>query len=80
MLFSNFDNNVTCFKLHFKLSVLDSKTGVGKLRPATGKSVAREYVFFLNGMRPAEENFVAREHVNVARRAKNSKVFFCLVI
>ena len=52
----------------------------GQLRPAKGKSVAREYVIFLNGMRPAEENFVAREHVNVARRAKNSKVFFCLVI
>ena len=50
--------------------------GVGKLRPAKGKSVAREYVIFLNGMRPAEENSVAREHVSVARRAKNSKVFF----
>ena len=42
-------------------------TGVGKLRPAKGKSVAREYVIFLNRMRPAEENFVAREHVIVAR-------------
>ena len=52
----------------------------GQLRPAKGKYVAREYVIFFNGMRPAEENFVAREHVNVARRAKNSKVFFCLVI
>ena len=51
-------------------------TGVGKLRPAgqlrptKGKSAAREQVIFLNGMRPAKENFVAREHVNVAREAK----------
>ena len=50
-----------------------SKPGVGKLRPAgqlrpaKGKSAAREHVIFLNGMRPAKENFVAREHVNVAR-------------
>ena len=71
-----------CF--NFKLFEISLKevfeTGVGKLRPAKGKSVASEYVIFLNVMRPAEENFVAREHVNVARRAKNSKVFFCLVI
>ena len=51
-------------------------TGVGKLRPAgqlrptKGKSAAREQVIFLNGMRPAKENFVARDHVNVARREK----------
>ena len=44
--------------------------GVGKLRPAKGKSVAREYVIFLNGMRPPKQNFAARDLVNVARRAK----------
>ena len=42
----------------------------GQLRPAKGKSVARKYVTFFNGMWPAKENFVAREHVKVARRAK----------
>ena len=59
-----------------KTNFTHSKTGVGELRPAgqlrlaKGKSAAREHVIFLNGMRPAKENFVAREHVNVARRAK----------
>ena len=42
----------------------------GQMRPAKGKSAAREHVIFLNGMRPAKENFAAREHVNVTRRAK----------
>ena len=52
------------------------KAGVGKLRPAgqlrpaKGKSAAREHVILLNKMRPAKENFAVREHVNVARRAK----------
>ena len=41
-------------------------TGVGKLRPVKGKSPTHEHVIFLNGMRPAKENFAAREHVNVA--------------
>ena len=30
----------------------------------------------MNGMRPAKENFAAREHVNVARRAKIDFNFF----
>ena len=56
-----------------KLGKGHTKAGVGKrrpagqLRPAKGKSAAREHVIFLNGMRPAKENFVAREHVKVAR-------------
>ena len=51
-------------------------SGVGKLRPAgqfrsaKGESVANEHVIFLNVMRPAKENFAAREHVNMACRAK----------
>ena len=51
-----------------------ASTGVGKLRhagrlrPAKGKSAAREHVNFLNGMRPAKEKFVARE----------AKVYFML--
>ena len=40
------------------------------MRPAKGKSAAREHLSFLNGMRPAKENFAAREHVNVARWEK----------
>ena len=40
------------------------------------QTAAREHVIFLNGMRPAKENFVAREHVNVARRAK---IFFSII-
>ena len=44
------------------------KSGVGKLRPAKRKSLAREHVFILNGMWPANENSAARDHVNVARR------------
>ena len=58
------------------------KAGVGKLRPAgqlrpaKGKSAAREHVIFLNGMRPAKENLVAREHVNQARRAKKNLSYF----
>ena len=40
------------------------------MRPAKGKSAAREQVIFINGMRPAKEYFAAREHVNVARWAK----------
>ena len=58
----------------FNLS-FSTKPGVGKLRPAgqlrplKGKSAAREHVLFLNGMRPANKNFLALEHVNVARRA-----------
>ena len=50
-------------KIHFK-------SGVGKLRPAgqmRPSKKAHEHVFFLNRMRPAKENFAAREHVNVAR-------------
>ena len=49
---------------------------VGKLRPkgqmrfVKGKSAAREKVYFMNDMRPAKKYFAAREHVNVARRAK----------
>ena len=39
----------------------------GQMRPAKGKSAAREHFIFLNGMRPVKENFAAREHVNVAR-------------
>ena len=42
----------------------------GQLRPAKGKSVAREHVFILNEMWPAKENSAARDHVNVARRTK----------
>ena len=61
-----------------------TSTGVGKLRPAgqlrpaKGKSVAREHVIFFNGKWPAKENFVAREHVNVARRAKIFFTYFFL--
>ena len=50
-----------------------TSAGVGKLRPAGQmrpskvKSAAREHAIFLNGMRPAKENFAARENVNVAR-------------
>ena len=33
-----------------------TSSGVGKLRPAKGKFVAHEHVFFLNGIRPAKEN------------------------
>ena len=60
------------------------KSGVGKLRPAgqlrpaKGKSAARDHLIFLNGMRPAKENFVAREHVNVARKEKKYKDSFVL--
>ena len=50
----------------------------GPIAAREGKSAAREHVIFLNGMRPAKENFVAREHVKVARWAKyiSSKIFF----
>ena len=45
----------------------------GQMRPAKGKSAAREHVFYMNSIWPAKENFAAREHVNVARR---EKIFF----
>ena len=43
---------------------MESSSGVGKLRPAKGKSAAREHDFFMNDMWPAKENFATREHVN----------------
>ena len=62
--------------LIFNFKNCSVRTGVGKLRPAgqvgpaMGKSLAREHVFILNGMWPANENSAARDHVNVARRTK----------
>ena len=52
------------------ISAVGKLRPAGQLLPAKGKSAAREQVIFLNGMRPAKENFVARDHVNVARREK----------
>ena len=61
-----------------------STAGVGKLRPAKGKSAALEHSHFLNGMRPVKENFAAREHSNVARWMKlyfkNIKCLFCNLV
>ena len=34
------------------------------------QTAARGHVIFLKGMLPEKENFAAREHVNVACRAK----------
>ena len=46
-----------------------SNTGVGKLRPAKGKSADREK-FFICMACGTRKKFSAREHINVARREK----------